>query len=299
MQIEQLTIHSSFQNHKLNQTKSFYNYSLIMKPLLYGAAFFFISFFFSFSSQGAIRMAVIDTGFCVEKMTINKKIKNQITILPVIDVTSKNKWNCKKVVEKQILESPRFHGQRVLQEFLKFAPKKEKVIIKPIVIFDQKGNQTKEAWLKAIRTIEKEKIDYILTASGMPVKEKINIDLPGIWFVPSGRIERTIKKDTMLFPQLLGPQVNLFIIGDYSEGKVVFYDQDLLYKDVIDYYFPIGKGKFKGTSRAVAEAMGVALSSCPYTKNELSPPHALRLCLMKKSKVLNDPIAKIDFKTFH
>ncbi len=268
------------------------------KPLLYGAAFFLVSFNSSFA---AIKMAIIDTGFCPEKISsskISKKFKS-LSILPVVDVTSKTKWNCKKISDQQLLESPRFHGQKVLLEFLKFAPKKEKITIKPIVVFDSKGNQTRESWLKAIKLVEKEKFDFILTASGMPAREKINADLSGIWFVPSGRIERSIKKDTILFPQSLAPLANLFIIGDYSDGKDVFYDQDLLYKDVIDYYFPSGKGQFKGTSRAVSEAMGIALKSCPLTKKELSPPHALRLCLLKNVKVLHDPILKIDFKTFH
>lgn len=263
-------------------------------PLLLGAAFLFIAAFYPTNAYSEIKVAIIDTGFCPEKIS---RLKKNITIQSQIDFTRKKKWDCSKISKKVLNSSPRFHGHKVLLEFLKFAPKKEKITVKPMVVFDLNGEQSKEAWIKAIKYVDKGNFDFVLSASGFVTKEKLVDELPGIWFVPSGRIERSIKKSTILFPQSLAPQVNLYLIGDYNDGRETFYDQSLLYQNVIDYYFPVGKGSFKGTSRAVAEAFGIALRSC-YKAKELSPPHAMRLCLLKKSKNLRDPVLKIDFKTY-
>ena len=137
----------------------------------------------------------------------------------------------------------------------------------------------------------------VLTASGFISSEKVVSDLPAIWFVPSGRTERSITTKTVLFPQSLAPTPNLFVIGDYYDGEQVIYDQALLYQDQIDYYFPSGNKGFTGTSRAVAEAMGKALQNC-FIEKDILAAHSLRLCLLKTAKTLQDPILKKDFKTF-
>ncbi|MGZ3857128.1 MAG: hypothetical protein ACXVKO_12795, partial [Bacteriovorax sp.] len=214
-----------------------------------------------------VKIALIDTGFCPEKIQDNIKIE------PTIDFTKSVKLDC----FKSDTHLPRFHGQLVLEEFLKFLDfKKIKVHLYPLMIFDIRGDQKKEYWIEAIDWVKKNKIDFVLTASGLITNEKIENVLPAIWFVPSGRASPGIADKSALFPQNLAPQENLFLIGDYYDGKQVLYDQALLYKDKIDYYFPSGLKGFKGTSRAVAEAAARALNLCPIS--------SMRACLKKLSK---------------
>lgn len=262
---------------------------LTMRPLLLGAVFLF-----SAPAYSSLKIVIADTGFCPEKAQVHSK---KHKLLKVSDMTGNAEIDCRKLNAKTLYEDGRFHGQLVLNELLAFLPKKLEVTIKPLVIFDKTGTQTPEAWLKIIEYVEKEKVDLVLTASGLISDQKLVSELPGIWFIPSGRTERLITKETALFPQSLSPRPNIFMIGDYFDQKQIIYDQALLYQDQIDYYFPSGQKKFKGSSRAVAEAMAKALKKCFITR-DVGSAHELRLCLLKKSKVLKDPILKKEFKTF-
>jgi hypothetical protein len=264
-----------------------------MRPLLYGAVFFFILITLN-SAHAGLKIAVVDTGFCSEKALI--KSKNHV-VKPARDMTGTNDYNCKKITDKELKGGGRFHGQNVLNEFLSYLPKKINLTIYPLVVYDNKGNQTAEGWKKAIDFVETEKIDMVLTASGFISTEKVVKDLPSIWFVPSGRTERSITSKTVLFPQSLAPTPNIFVIGDYYDGEQIIYDQALLYQDQIDYYFPSGKKDFTGTSRAVAEALAKALQKC-FIEKDIIAAHSLRLCLLKSAKTLKDPILKKEFKTF-
>lgn len=256
-------------------------------------AVFLLFLVLSTTANATLKLAVIDTGFCPAQIkTTSKKHK----ILPVSDLTGATAINCKKLTQKRIESSPRFHGQKVLKEFIKHLPKDISVSIKPLVVYNAKGDQTESAWRKAIAYVEKEKIDLVLTASGFIYNEKLVQELPAIWFVPSGRAERGLDAKTVLFPQSLAPKPNIFVIGDYFDGGQVIYDQALLYQEQIDYYFPSGKG-FSGTSRAVAEAAAKALKRC-FLPKDIIAAHSLRLCLLKHEKLLKDPILKKEFKTF-
>lgn len=264
-----------------------------MRPLLLGAVLLLLSMF-SQTAHADLKIAIVDTGFCSQKAIT--KSKNHI-VRSSRDMTGTNNYSCKKVTSNELKTSGRFHGQNVLNEFLSYLPKKMKLTIFPLVVYDKKGNQTKEAWKKAIEFIEKEKIDVVLTASGFISDEEVVKALPSIWFIPSGRAERFITTKTVLFPQSLAPVPNLFIIGAYFDGPQVIYDQALLYQDQIDYYFPSGKKAFAGTSRAVAEAAAKALQNC-FIEKDIIAAYSLRLCLLKTSKTLKDPILKKEFKTF-
>lgn len=242
----------------------------------------------------SLKIAVVDTGFCSQKAFV--KSKNHVVKMAK-DMTGTNNYSCKNITDKELQKSGRFHGQNVLNEFLSYLPKKIQLTIYPLVVYDKKGNQTAEAWKKAIAFVEKEKIDMVLTASGFISTEKVVKDLPSIWFVPSGRAERLITTKTVLFPQSLAPTPNIFVIGDYFDGEQIIYDQALLYQDQIDYYFSSGKKDFTGTSRAVAEAMAKALQKC-FIEKDIIAAHSLRLCLLKSAKTLKDPILKKEFKTF-
>ena len=231
-----------------------------------------------------INIAFIDTGFCPDIIH-----KPRVKIEKVLDLTASVRLDCSKIMSNK--NSPRFHGQLVLEEFLKFFDnKKSGAHIFPLIVFNQSGDQLPEYWLKAIDWIKKNKIDVVVTASGLITTNKIISELPSLWFVPSGRITPSIKKESGLFPQNLAPQKNMIVIGDFYDGQQVLYDQGLLFQDKIDYYFPAGKGGFVGTSRAVAEGSARAINLCPISN--------MKVCLKKISKEYIDNLSRRKIKTF-
>lgn len=257
-----------------------WNNLLNRKLALFGPVLFL--FFISIPAYSEIRMAIIDTGFCPLKSK-----KNNVKIEEVVDLTNSVKLDCLKRAKSPA----RFHGQMVLEEFFKYyIPKKQLLHLYPLVVFNSKGDQKKEYWLKALDWIKKNNIDIVLTAAGLITNQKIVNELPALWFVPSGRMNPQLKDKNALFPQSLAPLDNLFLIGDYYDGRQVLYDQGLLFQDKIDYYFPSGSQNFKGTSRAVAEACAVALNLCPI-KN-------MRGCLLKSSKEYIDNLSQKKIKTY-
>lgn len=266
--------------------------SFIDRPVFFRLAFFFM-FLLPVTSFASLKIAIVDSGFCPDKIKKNKGI----TINTPLDMTDSVKLNCKALKESDFEKQGRFHGQLVLKEFLKHLPKKAKVSIHPLVVYNKKGVQTQKAWTKAISWIEKKKVDLVLTASGLLDEAPPAKELPALWFMPSGRIGGEVKKETTLFPQLLAPKPNIFIIGDYFDGKKVFYDENLLYQSAIDYYFPSGENKFSGTSRAVAHGLGRAIEVCALHK-KMQAPYELRLCLLKNHKKLEASVTKKEIKTY-
>lgn len=262
-----------------------------IKPLLYGAALN-LALIICNNAFAEINIAIIDTGFCPEKIKLSNK---QIKISAVLDLTDSVKLDCQSL--KFDKSSPRFHGQLVLEEFLKFFNDKNLSIkLHPLIVFNSRGDQKSEYWIKAIEWVKKNKMDMVVSAAGLIVQgtDKIPASiLPAVWFIPSGRTTPQIKKEAKLFPQCLAPQKNLFLIGDYYDGRQVLYDQGLLYQDKIDYYFPSGTKQFSGTSRAVAEASARAISLCPLTSRT-----SMRECLKKKSKEYIDNLSARTIKTF-
>lgn len=275
---------SLYQN---NSNKCF---SHVYRPLLLGAVFFFSLQL----SAATINIAVIDTGFCPKAI---KSKHTSLTIHDPLDMTGTNNYDCSKINSKELHTSPRFHGQHVLNEFISFLPHHFSASIRPLIVYDKAGNQTAEAWKKSLQYIEANKIDYVLTASGFITDEKLSTKLQAIWFAPSGRAEKKITQKTQLYPQNLAPLDNLFLIGDYFDGRLNFYDQALLYKDKIDYHLPSGKKYFIGTSRAVAEALARALKLC-HKSDEAPKAQTFRQCLKKSEITLTDPVLKKEFKSF-
>jgi hypothetical protein len=276
MKTLQFTDHSLFLKGK-TQTHKFLKIWLT----LIGSAFFLLSN----QSFAETKIAFIDTGFC-PKLLKNKSVKVSMPF----DLTHSNEIECS--AKKVNLLDSRYHGQMVLIEFMKFFKPKNSsdYAIFPLVVFDKNGNQKKEYWQNGIKWIEENKIDLVVTAAGFQTNEKIVTKLPSVWFVSSGRVGGGITNTTSLFPQLLAPMDNLFIIGDYYDGRIVLYDQGLIYQDKIDYSFPSGLKGFKGTSRSVAEAAARAILLCSSQK--------MRECLKGKSKVYRDTLSKRDVTTF-
>lgn len=255
---------------------------------MYGAAFYLVLFSFN-SASAQMKIAIIDTGFCPEKIKLANK---QIKITPVQDFTNSVNLDCQSV--KFDKSTPRFHGQLVLEEFINYYHHQNLSLeLYPLIVFNSRGDQKSEYWIKAIEWVKNNKIDLVVSAAGLILSKSNKLParvLPAVWFIPSGRTTPQINKDSKLFPQNLAPQNNLFVIGDFYDGQQVLYDQGLLYQDKIDYYFPSGSNAFSGTSRAVAEASARAITLCPLA--------SLRECLKKKSKEYIDNLSRRTIKTF-
>jgi hypothetical protein len=246
-----------------------------------------------FQSFAALKIAIVDTGFCSKRI----KTSSSIVIAPALDMTNSVKLNCDNFKDSDLKTQGRFHGHLVLEEFIKYLPKESSVTIFPLTIYNASGKQTQEAWDQAIAWIKKENIDLTLTASGLIGSAPALAELPSIWFIPSGRVGGSVKKDSILFPQSLTPKENIFVIGDYFDGKTIVYDQGLLYESAIDYSFASGDSGLTGTSRAVAHALGKAIDVCSLNK-KMKSPNEIRQCLSKLQKNLYDAVSKKSIKTF-
>jgi hypothetical protein len=246
-----------------------------------------------FESFAALKIAIVDTGFCTKRI----KTSASIIIAPALDMTNSVKLNCDDMKDNDLKTQGRFHGHLVLEELIKYLPKESSLTIFPLVIYNASGKQTQEAWDQAIAWIKKENIELVLTASGLIGPAPALNELPSIWFIPSGRIGGSVKKDSILFPQSLAPKENIFIIGDYFDGKTIVYDQALLYESAIDFSFASGDSGLTGTSRTVAHALGKAIDVCSLNI-KMKSPRELRQCLSKIQKNLYDTVSKKSIKTF-
>ncbi len=236
------------------------------------------------SKPTSLKIAFVDTGYCLQKLK-----KDKIKIHAVIDFTKSVQLDC--LSKDNILKSPRYHGQLVIEEFLSFYDNsKSSSQLYPLVVFDSLGEQKKEYWLKAIEWIKSHHIDVVVAAAGLLTNDTLDVQLSGFWFISSGRVSPLIKNKTGLFPQKLAPLKNMLMIGDYFDGQSILYDQGLLFQEKIDYYFPSGHKEFTGTSRAVAEASAKAVNLCPLEN--------LKDCLKNIRKEYIDKISKKSFFTY-
>lgn len=251
------------------------------------ALFFLLLFFFVSPVRSETNIVFIDTGLCpqsIVKPNTNIKIENALDLTESVDLDCNN--------PRLLLEGPRYHGQNVVLEFLKYyRPKAGATLhLYPLIVFNKLGEQKLEYWQRAIDFIKKNNIEIVVSASGLITDDSKIRELPATWFVSAGRITPHIKKETAIFPQNLAPKENLLLIGDYFEGAHPLYDQGLLNQGKIDYYFPSGSTHFSGTSRAVAEAAARAINLCPM--------NTLRKCLKKISRQMEDNISHKKFSTY-
>lgn len=228
-------------------------------------ALFFIPSLFAAN----LRVGIIDTGFC----------GNQFK--EVFNATREDLGNLCSLKRNH----PRLHGQLVLEQFLKFAPKTVELF--PIIVFNKKGEQKLSYWEAAFKYSKIVKLDYLLIAAGLPANKKMSfpeVTIPS--FISSGTREKGIKRKTYLYPQELVKKDHLFLIGSFEPSRSkkfndAMVDSRRMYPERIDYYFagqPEGS-YLNGSSKAVATALGTALKKCPTGD--------LRLCLEKKKRFIN------------
>lgn len=269
-----------------------------MRLLLF--TIFLISSCLSNSQNQGLKLAIFDTGFCLDKL---KSIPANVTIHPVEDLTGTAAYACENLNPRE----RRYHGQMVLAHFLNTLKNNRKIDVYPLVIFDGAGKQELRYWKKALMRAKAHGANIFLAAAGHPLtvhdlkRAEGFPEIDAISFVSSGRTGPYIKAGQQLYPQILSPKDNLFIIGSYYPPLMqddLIYDENLLYQDRIDYYFSGGKGDaiLRGSSRAVATALARALNLCEkYFPNRIKE---LRHCLRSRQRKLMTHDKKKVLKTF-
>tara|TARA_Y100000590_G_scaffold283855_2_gene319389 strand:+ start:74926 stop:75693 length:768 start_codon:yes stop_codon:yes gene_type:complete len=242
-------------------------------------------FFTSSLYASPIKVGIIDTGFCLSDKPKNRKIHRPFLAAGKIHIEPCTLGK----------EHPRLHGQLVLEHFLSVLGNEKDIEIFPIVVFDDKGRQKLDFWKKALEYSKG--FDVLLIASGFPYYKRISglPELETLSFAASGTRESGIKKNTSLFPQVLAPHRNLFLIGAYSKSigsNDAMVDSRRMYPKYIDYFFPDSSGteKLTGSSRAVATALGIALRDCKLAN--------LKQCIAKKRKYIKVINQKEPIRTY-
>jgi hypothetical protein len=257
----------------------------------------------SFQLQAeALKIAVIDTGFCpyqleaeIKNLNLPIKVERPKDLTKGLEESVQQKLIfCRENFGKLDLELNRYHGQKVVSELLSHIKVKRDITIIPLIVFDYKGQQTKEAWLKALKVLGDKKVDIVLAASSFLNPDadfKDHLLGEALWFVASGQINPFVPKKSSLFPQILAPKDKLILVGDYFDESFIIFNQSLMYPDVTDFFFSNKGSRFKGSSRSVAIALARALEICPQIQQ-------MKSCLVSKQKKLTDEILKKDFFTF-
>lgn len=190
-----------------------------------------------------IKIAVLDSGFCIK------------FIEPLKGVTFESAWFATPSVfniqcDHEKLNSPRFHGQRVLQVFVKewrlHQSKLSPLLaeITPIIMLDKDGLQSVATWKNALKKIEKEKYDIVISAIGFAFKnltevKKENLKLPEgpTYFFAAGEKVGSLAH-AELFPQIEGTlpkNKNIHLVGiEFFDGKKWIKQPQTFYLDYVN-----------------------------------------------------------------
>jgi hypothetical protein len=264
--IDHFLLNNHSQTNQLDKT--IIQKEAYIRPLLFCLLFVI---FCSNINAHEFKVAIFDTGFC----RFQKKTTSLIEVEPTWDLF-KDKFVNYDCTEK-LLESPKFHGEKVLQNLLKRISTKNKIHFYPIVIFDESGKQSASLWIKANEYLKKHPMDLVVSAIGYPLKQDENNQLvlkilprilESVWIVSAPRIGPGLNKDDNVYPQYLNPIENLFMAGDYFAGFKK--DEALLYVEDIDFYEednPILSEHFNGTSYTVGIVAAKIINTCSNQKN--------------------------------
>lgn len=279
------------KTHTLKAHLSFKRWGLLSRKAL----FCFFTLLSLSAHTKTIKIAILDTGFCLEDLTSSKRI----LVLPKRDITQTNRYDCAKTPKK----SRRLHGQWVLEVLIKQlnldSKNKRKnedeeplIQITPIVIFDKDGHQKYEYWKTAVNYINSNDFHLLLSAVALPLKDsKVAATLPElkvpIAFFAAQRKSKDIDKRTFLYPHILTPKDNILIVGSYYKDQVThkshYADTSLTHPKTINYYMPYEENHpyLKGSSFAVTKATQVLLEKCQ-SSLLLKSTDQIKKCLAKR-----------------
>ncbi len=190
-----------------------------------------------------LKLAIYDTGFCPETLALKPNIKIQ----KIVFATKEFKIDCSDK------NSPRLHGHKVLETFVNNYSGK-KIEIYPIVIFDKEGIQKIDYWENAETIVLKNKINKVLSASGVPLKDKVDVKLSSkvFYYLASGRIEPQLKDMLYLFPRDFLDKKSRTIVGVQTTFKESILKDPMTFKpEEVDVWEEDSKEKFSGSSYGV------------------------------------------------
>lgn len=255
----------------------------MMKFTSYQGLALLLGLFFTLSTSAqkpkekAIKIGIVDTGFCTSEQ--------------VYDATNSVQMKCPATQSKNF----RYHGQWVLKK-LKNQLKKP-VLFYPTIVFDQQREQKEVYWKKALNYLHKQKVDIILLASSLPFAHsspKLKLNNNTVYFVASGQRGLGINGQTKLWPQSLPQAPNVLIIGAFlEEDNTPLIHPRLMYANKVSYYFSGEKEKgsyLKSSSLAVTTALIKALQVCSLNK--------LTQCLQNQAKKITLWPKKKSFLTY-
>jgi hypothetical protein len=237
---------------------------------------------FSFEKE-KIKIAIIDTHFCSEKIKSSKAI--QIT---------PTQWMSESSWPQECSNTRMDHGQQVLDYLLNkideknILSKKLKIEITPLVVFDKNGTQTIEAWNKAYTYIEKNSFDFVLSSVGYLSQEKISFSipkLPTLFFLATPRNEGLVRHVKYVYPQILAPHPQLILISEkIFDGKKWKLDPMTLYSKFNDIQITEESDpKYKGSSFAAPMALALFLNQCVSTSMKGWTRKQISQCVNKAS----------------
>lgn len=238
-----------------------------------------------------LKIAIIDAFFCQ-----GIKTPTNIIIKPAIDFTAEKSPYATPCTNKR-----QFHGQQVLNNFIKNLKTKNQLEIYPYKVFKKNGDQDPAALTSTLKDIENKKIDVTIMAIGFFHPEVLPQKLPTLTFAASGASGNGVESNSNLWPQELIDD-NLILISHYfpsvtsSKSSLKgHFDPSSLYLNKTRFFVknPPNTHEFSGSSYAVSFAAGKAVSSC-------SPPKNIKTCLEKITSaltIISKPTGK-NYRTF-
>lgn len=227
-----------------------------------------------------LKIAILDTGFCLEKLTPSKNI----TLRESIDLTKSNNFDCNNLSK----ENRRLHGNWVLNQFLKEIKTTEPIEISPFIVFNKNAKQESTSWLEAFK--KQEDFHLFIIAAGIRDVERLNpIEIKTPLFVAGATIGRGIGYKTVLWPQNQFKNPLVFTIGSYSmanEDLPARPDYTLINPSQMKFFLSAGdmKSSFNGSSMATATA---AARSVNYCYKSFLTKKGVESCLKKSSKSID------------
>jgi hypothetical protein len=212
--------------------------------------------FFSTSVYSkTLKVALIDTNYCIKKSINLKNVK----ILTPIDTTKSNSKSC----NDYSIKNRKYHGQWVLNQMLSNLNQDQKIEITPYIVYNSSGVQQKEYWQEALKN--QSQFHLIVMAAGLINEKGPKLEVPVL--VAGATYGRGISKKTTIWPQSEFKNSFVFTIGSYLEKTEELDsrgDFNLIHKDQMKYFFSSGPdgSHLQGTSRAVATAAAKAISLC-------------------------------------
>ncbi len=218
-----------------------------------------------------IKIAFIDTSFCIEHSIKNDNIK----LLPPIDATKTLEANC----SDYSIKKRKYHGQQVLNQFIKSLPKSIPLEIQPITVFDHNGVQKQKYWEKAFKN--EKSYHLFVIAAGLINGNISRTNVP--IFVAGATFGKGIRKHTPLWPQGQYISDSVITIGSYlGTDKDLRQDYNLVHPSQMNFFFHAGdnNSSLQGTSRAVATAAARAITFCT---SEIVRRKAVMSCLRERA----------------